>query len=47
MAQVGVTLCSFVLGMSQKALHLVQAAPRVDQKTGINVSQVMDVWPPS
>ena len=47
MAQVGITLRRLDLCMPQKALHLVQATPRVDQKTGINVSLVMDVWPPS
>ena len=35
MAQVGITLRRLDLGMPQKALHLVQAAPRVDQEAGI------------
>ena len=42
MRQMGVTLCRLDLGMSQQALHLVQAPSRVDQEAGIAVSQVVD-----
>ena len=42
MAQVRVPLRRLDLGMPQQALHLVQAAPRVDQKAGIAVPQVVD-----
>ena len=42
MAQVGVTLSCLDLGMPQKALHLVQAATRVDQEAGVRMPDVMD-----
>ena len=42
MAQMGITLRRLDLCMPQKALHLVQATPRVDQETGIRMPQVVD-----
>ena len=39
MAQMGVTLRRLDLGMPQKALHLVQAAPRVDQEAGVRMRE--------
>ena len=38
----GVTLRRLDLGMPQKALHLVQAAPRVDQEAGVRMPGVVD-----
>jgi len=37
MAQVGITLGRFDLGMPKQALYLVKTAPRIDQETGIRV----------
>ena len=42
MAQVGITLRRLDLGMPQKALHLVQAAPRVDQEAGVRMPEVVN-----
>ena len=42
MAQVGITLRRLDLCMPQKALHLVQASPRVDQEAGVRMSEVVD-----
>ena len=39
MAQMGVTLRRLDLGMPQKALHLVQAASRVDQEAGVRMRE--------
>ena len=42
MRQMRVTLCRLDLCMSQQALHLVQAAPRVDQEAGVRMPEVVD-----
>ena len=42
MAQVGVTLGGFDLGVAQQALHLIEAATRVDQEAGIGVPEVVN-----
>ena len=42
MAQVGVSLRSLDLSVPKKALHLVQAATRIDQEAGIAVAKVMN-----
>ncbi len=42
MAQVGVALRGFDLGVAQQALHLIQAAPGIDQEAGIGVPEVVN-----